>query len=92
MAHQKGEKLRIKLLNDSQNLITPQIAVFPDGRMDTRNASLYLGLSSKTLAMWRCQGIGPKFIKRGRIFYFKEDMDAWIQAGRCTSTAQRREP
>ena len=67
-----------------------EVVIFPDGRMDTVNASEYLGLSQKTLAMMRCQGTGPKFIKRGRIFYFKEDLDAWInQEGKRFSTAQK---
>ena len=66
-----------------------EVAIFPDGRMDTANAALYLGLSPKTLAMMRCQGTGPKFIKRGRIFYFKEDLDAWLmEQGKLTSTAK----
>ena len=68
---------------------TLAITMFPDGRLDTRNTSLYTGLAEKTLAMMRCNGTGPKFIKRGRIFYFKEDVDAWLNAqGRLTSTAQ----
>ena len=65
-----------------------EINMFPDGRMDTQNSADYLGLSQKTLAMKRCQGTGPKFIKRGRIFYFKEDLDTWIlEAGKRASTA-----
>jgi hypothetical protein len=73
----------------SQNLNSIDIAVFPDGRLDTKNAALYLGLKEKTLAMMRGSGTGPKFIKRGRIFYFKEDLDTWLNAnGRLTSTAQ----
>jgi predicted DNA-binding transcriptional regulator AlpA len=67
------------------------ILVFPDGRLDTKNAAAYLGLSEKTLAMMRCQGTGPRFIKRGRVFYYQEDLDAWLaQAERVTSTAQAR--
>lgn len=67
------------------------VKMFPDGRMDTRNSALYLGLEEKTLAMKRSDGTGPRFIKRGRIFYFKEDLDAWINQGRrATSTAQLR--
>lgn len=63
------------------------VVTYPDGRMDTTNAALYLGLSAKTLAMKRCQGTGPRFVKRGRVFYFKEDLDAWINAnGRQMST------
>jgi hypothetical protein len=67
------------------------ILIFPDGRLDTKNAAVYLGLSEKTLAMMRCQGTGPRFIKRGRVFYYQEDLDAWLaQAARVTSTAQAR--
>jgi hypothetical protein len=44
------------------------IIVLPDGRMDTRSAAEYVGVAAKTLAMWRCQGVGPRFIKRGRVF------------------------
>lgn len=66
-----------------------EVMVYPDGRLDTANASRYLGLKEKTLAMMRGYGTGPKFIKRGRIFYYKEDLDAWLNAeGRLISTAQ----
>ncbi len=65
------------------------ITLYPDGRMDTRNTSLYTGLSEKTLAMMRCNGNGPKFIKRGRVFYYQSDVDDWLNSqGRLTSTAQ----
>ncbi len=68
-----------------------EVVILPDGRLDVRNASTYLGLSVKTLAMMRCQGTGPRFIKRGRIFYYLEDLDDWIaQAKRVTSTAQAK--
>jgi hypothetical protein len=67
------------------------VFILPDGRVDTKNTAFYLGVTEKTLAMWRCQGKGPRFIKRGRVFYFKEDLDAWIQqAPRVTSTAQAK--
>jgi hypothetical protein len=65
------------------------IKIFPDGRLDTKNAATYLGLKEKTLAMMRGNGTGPKFIKRGRVFYFKEDLDEWLNApGRFICTAQ----
>ncbi len=68
---------------------TIDISIFPDGRLDVPNAASYLGLSQKTLAMMRCNGTGPKFIKRGRVFYFKEDLDEWLNVnGRLTSTRQ----
>lgn len=64
--------------------------IFPDGRMNPQAAALYVGLSIKTLAKKRCNGTGPKFIKCGRIFYYKDDLDEWLRAGRVTSTAERK--
>lgn len=65
------------------------VCILPDGRMDTRNAALYLGLSDKTLAMKRCDGTGPKYVKLGgKVFYFKSDLDAWIASGEKISTQQ----
>jgi Helix-turn-helix domain len=65
-----------------------EVVMYPDGRMDPKSAAAYVGLSEKTLAMKRCAGTGPKFVKRGRVFYFKEDLDEWLRAGRAASTAQ----
>jgi len=64
--------------------------IFFDGRLDTKNASIYLGLSVKTLAQFRCKSEGPPFIKpTGRVFYYKDDLDAWLnRTGRVNSTAQ----
>jgi hypothetical protein len=68
------------------------IHILPDWRMTTEGAAAYLGLSIKTLAMRRCAGTGPKFVKRGRIFYYCEDLDEWLRAGRATSTAELQKP
>lgn len=66
-----------------------RVSIYPDGRLDTRNTAQYIGVSKKTLEMWRCQGTGPAFIKPGRIFYFKDDLDEWLnEVGRLRSTAQ----
>jgi hypothetical protein len=68
-----------------------KVVTYPDGRMDACNTSKYIGLSDKTLAMMRCKGNGPKFIKRGRVFYFQTDVDDWMNAnGRLSSTAQSK--
>ena len=73
----------------TNNIQSKEVVMYPDGRVDTNNASAYVGLSEKTMAMMRCNGTGPKFVKRGRIFYFREDLDSWLNAGgRFTSTAQ----
>lgn len=69
-----------------------EVVTYPDGRMDTKNASTYTGLPEKTLAMMRSNGNGPKFVKRGRVFYFKDDVDLWLNAGgKFTSTAQAQQ-
>ena len=70
---------------------TVRITIFPDNGLDTENASKYLGLKPKTLAIMRTNGNGPKFIKIGRIFYFLEDLDAWIaESVKVSSASQRR--
>jgi predicted DNA-binding transcriptional regulator AlpA len=58
---------------------TARIFVHPDGRMDRKNAAIYLGFAPKTLADWATKGTGPKYVMvGGRVFYFREDIDAWI--------------
>jgi hypothetical protein len=60
---------------------TVECVVLPDGRMDRKNAAAYLGNAEKTLAQWACKGDGPRFIKRGRVWYFKSDLDSWLNGG-----------
>lgn len=67
--------------------------IMPDGRLDAKNASFYTGLSVKTLAQFRCQGgnKGPRFLKPtgGKVFYYKDDLDAWLNRfGRVSSTTE----
>ena len=50
-----------------------------DGRMDTRNAALYTGLTSGGMKVMRHKKRGPKWIKSGnKIYYFKNVLDKWI--------------
>ena len=56
-----------------------EVIVLPDGRMDTKNAASYAGLAEKTLAMMRCKGEGPEYVKMGKVFYFREKLDEWIR-------------
>lgn len=82
-----------ELLVSKEELLVSEVKVrtFPDGRLDAKNSALYIGLSEKTLATLRCNGKGPKFIKPGRIFYFKSDIDEWLnQNGRLSITTQAR--
>jgi len=65
---------------------------FKQERMTTEEAANYIGLSKKTLCMWRVQGKPIKFIKLGnRVFYRKSDLDEFIeQNSGFVSTAQAR--
>ena len=57
-----------------------RVRVLPGGWVDSNNSAKYVGNAPKTLAMWRMQGIGPEWIKRGgRIFYNKEALDAFMR-------------
>jgi hypothetical protein len=46
-----------------------------------KEAALYAHSTGATLAVWRHQGRGPRFIKRGhRIFYSFAEIDRWLRA------------
>lgn len=72
------------------NVKQVEVLVLPDGRVDSKNAAAFIGLSEKTLAMMRSRGTGPKYLKRGRIFYFVQDLESWIKDGEARSTSQAR--
>ena len=65
-----------------------EVTILPDGRMDTINAAAYLGCSPKTLAMMRCSGTGPAYVKPGRVFYFQEELDEWVRKNHGRSTPE----
>lgn len=67
---------------------TVSVRVLPDGRVTAMDGAKYLGLAVKTLAMMRTNGTGPKYVKRGRIFYYINDLEAWMKDGERLSTAQ----
>lgn len=49
------------------------------GNATIRQAADYLGKSPKTLANWRCMGIGPRWNGKGRgIGYRWSDLDAYL--------------
>ena len=60
--------------------------LLPDGRMDVATAARYIGVRKATLAQWRWQGSGPPFIKPGKIYYFKKDLDEWLMRGGLLTT------
>jgi len=59
-----------------------------------RDAGRYLGgerdpVSERTLQRWRLEGVGPKFLKLGRLVrYRKSDLESWSDAQLRSSTSQ----
>jgi predicted DNA-binding transcriptional regulator AlpA len=50
------------------------------------------GASTVTLARWRRQGIGPRFVKLGRkVFYPRDALADWIKAREARSTAEAKQ-
>lgn len=57
----------------------------------TKEAAGYLDLKKCTLEAWRVKGNGPVYLKLGKaVRYRKEDLDAFINARKCTSTSESR--
>lgn len=58
--------------------------------LTTREAAPRVGVVAGTLANWRTQGTGPKFIKAGgRIAYDPADIEAWKATRRVGSTSEQ---
>lgn len=61
-----------------------------DNLLTTNQAAPRVGVSAGTLANWRVQGIGPKFIRAGsRVVYDPADIEAWKATRRVGSTSER---
>ena len=63
-----------------------------DTLLTSREAAIYLGVTSETLDNWRCKGRGPAFIKttpspRGKVLYRVSDIAAWQEANLFNSTS-----
>lgn len=55
--------------------------------LDARATAGILGVSEQTLAKWRVNGDGPRFLKIGsRIRYDRKDLDDWLEQRRRSST------
>lgn len=60
------------------------------GRLDRENAAKYLGLSKKTLELWAVMGQGPGYVKRGRVWYFRNVLDDWLENGDIAKAKQSK--
>jgi hypothetical protein len=59
-----------------------RVRVLPDGRISRADAAAFLGLRPKTLADWKCRGLGPQPVRvGGRVFYRLADLEAFRDTG-----------
>ena len=55
--------------------------------LNTDEVAKLVGLHSVTLAEWRTQGRGPRWVKLGRkVRYRPRDVEAWLDQNERTST------
>lgn len=61
--------------------------------VNANEAASMLGVSPRTLANWRTQGIGPAFVRVGavhsRTLYRVDDLHTWLNANRVETTASK---
>ena len=59
-------------------------------RLNVENAARHLGLSASTLNKMRSEGRGPRYMRLGsRVFYRRQDLDAYVEAGVVETTDSR---
>jgi hypothetical protein len=57
--------------------------------LNSKQAADYLGLKPNTLAKMRVYGNGPKYRKHGfRVLYSLDELNAWSDASRRSSTSE----
>ncbi len=65
-----------------------------DPILSTLEAAEFLGVAVQTLAVWRCRGGGPAFIRLsstgrgGRVGYRASDLESWLSERRAFSTSE----
>jgi len=60
---------------------------------DEETAGKYIGgtnspVSSRTLQRWRLEGVGPTYVKLGRLVRYRQtDLDTFLEERTCSSTS-----
>lgn len=56
--------------------------------LSTTEAAPLAGVKAKTLENWRCMGLGPKFVRVGRLIrYDPDDIRNWRDQNKASSTS-----
>lgn len=57
--------------------------------IDEAMVAKQLDCEVKTLQAWRCRGVGPSFVKIGRLVRYRQsDVQAWIASRTVRSTSE----
>ncbi len=61
--------------------------------LTSSQAAAELGLRPQTLRVWRCRGVGPRFVRLGTgprspVAYRLSELEAWLDARSFSSTAE----
>ena len=57
--------------------------------LNTEEAAPLIGVEPKTAENWRSLGVGPRFIRAGRLIkYDPADIETWKAARRVSSTSE----
>lgn len=74
--------------NEETKPKAPRVPI-PGGLLDPAATAARLMCSAWTLARWRCEGNGPRFIKLGnRVRYSPAALAEWEQANEAASTSE----
>lgn len=64
----------------------------PQPILDPHGAANHLGLKVTTLADMRVRGVGPRFLKVGRLVRYRmADLEAWLASRTYQSTSEMKE-
>jgi hypothetical protein len=65
------------------------MSVINNPRLTPEEAAEFLRLKVQTLALMRCKGRGPKFLKLGRaVRYERSELERFIDASRFSNTSE----
>jgi predicted site-specific integrase-resolvase len=74
------------MLDEIREIVRQEIVAAMGDRlpeiMTPAETGKYLGLSIKTLAIWRCKGEGPAYIKSGGVMYLVSDLKEYVEKRR----------
>jgi excisionase family DNA binding protein len=76
---QEFELYKNNTLPPEQRIQAEKPLLIRDGLLSTKEAAKYIGISEKTLPVWRVRGEGPEYVKIGRLVrYEKKALDRYI--------------